>query len=214
MSELPSSVPKLKALFLSGGKSQRMGTDKALLQYSGVAELKRWWKIFQNLSIPFFWSQRPFQYRDDVFPEIPRIEDASPGSGPLAALLSAYASHRECAWLVIACDWPLLRETDIRNLLGQRNPLQSATAYALDTGIEPLCSIYEPDFLRFAKSSFAQGEQSLYRLLQQVNVNELTAENPARFLNANDPKAQALALQQLPDIRLPFSQNPLHRSDC
>lgn len=145
------SQPQVQGLFLSGGQSSRMGTDKALLAYaSGVPEILRWKAIFDELAVPFLWSQRPLQYPDELLPQILRLVDQNPASGPLGALLSAHQKAPDAAWLVLACDWPLLGASDLQHLLWQRRPERAATTYVHEGIRQPLFSLYEPHFMQAA----------------------------------------------------------------
>jgi molybdopterin-guanine dinucleotide biosynthesis protein A len=175
-----------------------MGTDKALLEYAaGVPEVVRWKAIFDGLAVPFYWSQRPEQYATDMLPHILRLVDQNPASGPLGALLSAHLHDPEAAWLVLACDWPLLGASDLLHLLDQRHPERAATSYVHEGYRQPLFSIYEPQFLRSAAKAWEGGQQSLQRLLQASDAWEVAAWEADKFLNVNDPVQRRQALTRL-----------------
>lgn len=204
-------APQVKGLFLSGGQSQRMGTDKALLSYDGrQTEIERWKNIFDGLGLPLYWSQRPGQYTEGLFPSLPRLVDQNPGAGPLAALMSAHQQAPESAWLVLACDWPLLRSADILHLLQNRRPEMPVTTYVYQGRREPLCSLYEPAFLQDAEQAWQAGQQSLYRLLEASAAWEVCPLNAARFINANDPAARQ---QSEETVRKRSSRSHPHQSD-
>jgi molybdopterin-guanine dinucleotide biosynthesis protein A len=190
------SRARVQGLFLSGGQSSRMGADKALLEYTaGVPEVVRWKAIFDGLAVPFYWSQRPGQYPSDVLPHILRLVDQNPASGPLGALLSAHDQDPDAAWLVLACDWPLLGASDLQHLLEQRHSDRAATSYVDEGYRQPLFCVYEPHFLRTAAKAWEEGQRSLQRLLQASDAWELAAWDPKKFMNVNDPgqRAQVLA---------------------
>jgi len=204
------SAPQVKGLFLSGGQSQRMGADKALLRYRAAqTEVERWNHIFDGLGLPFFWSQRPGQYPLELYPHIPRLMDETPGSGPLGALVSAHRLDPASAWLVLACDWPLLGAADMVHLLENRRPDLLATSYIHEGRLQPLCSLYEPRFLRLAEAAWQAGQQSLHRLLESAETMKLAGFDGQRFLNANDPEARR---QGEAAVRQLESQNHLHRN--
>jgi molybdopterin-guanine dinucleotide biosynthesis protein A len=202
------SVPPVKGLLLSGGQSRRMGTDKGLLCYAnGTSEVERWEAIFDALAVPFFWSQRPGQYPYDLFPHITRIVDQNPGSGPLGALMSAYRLHPGNAWLVLACDWPLLGLEDIRYLLEQRHPERTVTSYVHEGRRQPLCSLYEPEFLQQAALDWEAGQQSLSHLLQAADAWELSVFDAKRFLNVNDPTMRQQVEEEIRKVPSPVHPN-------
>ncbi len=198
-------IPEINGLFLSGGMSQRMGLDKALLDYAGVSELCRWKAVLDDLGLPFYWSQRPGQYPPAMLPEIERVLDQVPGQGPMAALLSAFERDPCRGWLVLACDWPLLGAEDLVSLLQAREPEAWATAFITEGRFEPLCTLYEPKFYLPAKSAFEQGQRSLSRLLLDLRVKPVTPRASSLFLNANDPTSRAQAKQKIADQAGSFS---------
>ncbi len=209
--ESAMDVPKVKGLLLSGGQSQRMGSDKGLLCYAGgTSEIERWKAIFDSLAVPFFWSQRPGQYPLDLFPHIPRIVDQNPGAGPLGAVISAHLEAPHHAWLVLACDWPLLGKDDLNHLLKQRRPEFTATCYVHQGQRQPLCSLYEPRFLETAARAWVMGERSLARILQASETWELSALDAQRFVNVNDPVMRRTVEEQI--RTLPFPHHS-HQSD-
>ncbi|MCX6129680.1 MAG: NTP transferase domain-containing protein, partial [Proteobacteria bacterium] len=117
----------LKVLFLSGGLSQRMGRDKTMLDYSGQTEVQRWWQIFDRLELAYLWSIRPNQYDASLWPAVPRLLDLEPGQGPMAVLLAAHQLQPDLAWLLIACDWPLLGQSQVQQLIDARDSIYLAT---------------------------------------------------------------------------------------
>jgi molybdopterin-guanine dinucleotide biosynthesis protein A len=76
----------------------------------------------------------------------PLIVDSMPGEGPIVGIRSALAARPEVAWLVLACDLPFLSDAALSQLLAERDPAASATAFrsAHDGLPEPLCAIWEP----------------------------------------------------------------------
>ncbi|NER84147.1 MAG: NTP transferase domain-containing protein, partial [Leptolyngbya sp. SIO1D8] len=105
----------LAVLILAGGKSQRMGQDKALLELGGIPLLLRTWEIAQTLT-PAVWvvtSQRDLY--QSVLPdnaqwilEIPPAPDRVL-PGPLVAFTNAL-TYIEATWiLLLACDMPALQ---------------------------------------------------------------------------------------------------------
>jgi molybdopterin-guanine dinucleotide biosynthesis protein A len=204
-------TPQVKGLFLSGGQSQRMGQDKGLLCYRGhETEIERWKRNFDALGLPFHWSQRPHQYPSTLFPAIERLIDQTPGAGPLGALITAHQHESKAAWLVLACDWPLLDAQDVARLLQERRPDFPVTVAVHDDHRQPLFALYEPLFLARAMEAWQTGEQSLNRLLKASEAWEVAGWDTERFLNANDPDARG---QVEAWVRRQTSQSRPHQSD-
>lgn len=137
---------EIYGLVLVGGKSRRMGRDKALISYDGVyTQLERSAQLLQQRCSRVFISQR----EDQLFPTPTGtqviFDQVADIKGPLRGILSAMHQHPEVHWLVVACDLPNLQLATLEKLI---NSFQSTepqiTAYRSthDDLPEPLCAIY------------------------------------------------------------------------
>lgn len=136
----------LFGLVLAGGRSTRMRRDKAALDYAGVPQLERTFKLLQHRVADCFVSVRADQRGDALRQGFPQIIDAVATEGPLAGILSAQATHPHAAWLILACDLPRLDAATLDALIAARDPACDATAFRSerDDLPEPLCAIFEP----------------------------------------------------------------------
>jgi molybdenum cofactor guanylyltransferase len=140
------STPRLYGLVLAGGASSRMQRDKAALAYGGKRQLDRAVELLSRHVGKAFVSVRESQTRDAARSAYPMLVDSVEGSGPIVGIRSALAAHSDVAWLVLACDLPLLTDETLAQLIRERRPARVATAFrsAHDGLPEPLCAIYEP----------------------------------------------------------------------
>ena len=136
----------LYGLLLAGGRSTRMGRDKAALAYNGRSQLEAAWALLEPRVARCFVSVRPDQANDPLRARHPQIVDGREGAGPAAGLRAAQHAHPQAAWLVLACDLPLLAGATLDHLIAARDPERLATAFrsAHDGLPEPLCALYEP----------------------------------------------------------------------
>lgn len=113
-------------------------------------------------------------------------------AGPLAGLLSAFRQDSRAAWLVLACDLPLLDEITLQFLVDHRNTAGYATAFrsAHDGLPEPLCAIYEPAMGPILEASYAAGTLRPREILlqQSAAVTLLRLPVPEILENANTPE--------------------------
>lgn len=139
-------TPPIYGLLLSGGSSSRMQRDKAQLAYAGKPQLQRAWQLLQAVTTRAFVSLRADQCNDPLRSSLPQIVDTYDAIGPTAGILSAQDAYPEVAWLVVACDLPLLDATTLQTLLDARDPTADATAFCsrFDGLPEPLCALWEP----------------------------------------------------------------------
>ncbi|MEC9375950.1 MAG: NTP transferase domain-containing protein [Pseudomonadota bacterium] len=152
----------LYGLILAGGKSRRIGQDKAKILFSGQTFLHRSFSIINSYVSDVFVSVREDQKEEPERAAFNLIIDRQSELGPAAGLIAAHRTYPEAAWLVVACDMPHLTSDDIALIIGERDDQMDATAF-LNAGQiypEPLCAIYEPgtldsftDFVRRGGSS-------------------------------------------------------------
>ena len=193
-----SAVP-LYGLVLAGGISERMGTDKARLNYGGKEQLDATAALLAGRCAQLFVSCRREQACAYEGAGLPLVTDDYLGMGPLGGLLSAQRRHPEAAWLVAACDFPFLDAPTIEGLVGMRDPLRFATAYRLPGSEvpEPLCTIYEPKSRQPLLFGHAGGCDSLSAFLRHSRIALAGPANPAALRNVNDPDAMRAAMHEL-----------------
>lgn len=89
---------------LAGGESRRMGTDKALVQFSGEPLVERALKILREAGL----DARIAGGRAELEQFAPVIRDDAPGRGPLAGICAALASCDQQRAVFVPVDLPLL----------------------------------------------------------------------------------------------------------
>ena len=136
----------LRGLVLAGGRSTRMGRDKAVLAYHGRDQLQVAFELLDEVAGPNFVSVRADQTSDPLRARYAQVIDGTLGVGPVAGILAALRTRPAAAWLVLACDLPFLDASTLRALIAGRDPSRVATAFrsAYDGLPEPLCAIWEP----------------------------------------------------------------------
>lgn len=182
-----SSIAPLYGLILSGGKSSRMGTDKALINYHGRPQQELLFELVQEFCEQTFISLREDQ-RDGLPETYKVIVDQNEYPGPLNGILSAHKKYPEAAWLVIACDLPLLNKETLHLLVKGRDSAKDATALSTKaSGLpEPLAAIWEPKGLKHVKEYLINATSSCPRkFLINTETNLIFPENDDVLANAN-----------------------------
>jgi molybdenum cofactor guanylyltransferase len=185
----------LHGLVLAGGHSKRMGRDKAGIEFEGRTQLERAFGLLDNLVARSFVSVRPDQRSDPLRAGYPQIVDIGDIEGPIAGIRAAQLAHPEAAWLVLACDLPLLDIATLQRLIAQRDPTRIATAFrSSHNGLpEPLCAIYEPAAAQLLAAWIAAGKNCPRKFLIQSDVLLLEQTRPASLDNVNTPAELAAA---------------------
>ena len=109
-------------IVLTGGKSERMKRDKALIEYKGMPHAEYIHSLLKNYCDEVYLSARPNQWSGTSLAALPTLPDTVEGKGPIAGILSAFEKHPEANWLVVACDLVHFNQQTIEMLLSQHNP--------------------------------------------------------------------------------------------
>jgi len=178
-------IPKLNGLVLAGGKSVRMGKDKGALDYHGKPQ-----REFMADMLSQFCEETYISVRENqgVESEYGLLEDTFVGLGPFGAIASAMRKNPSTAWLVVACDLPLLDEKTLQFLVENRNASKVATAiYNPETDFpEPLITIWEPRSYQVMLNFLAQGYSCPRKVLINSEIELLKVKDVKVLLNVND----------------------------
>lgn len=176
-------------LVLSGGKSKRMGQDKALLERDGQSQLAFMMSLLEPLVERVFVSTRDEQKDDSERGQFTQIVDRYDDMGPLAGILSALDAYPDVDWLVVACDLPNIRVETIRHLLASRSVDHPFTAYVSshDGLPEPLCAIYRSGSANTLRAFSDDGIHCPRKILIRSDTRLIEQLDPASLDNINTP---------------------------
>jgi molybdopterin-guanine dinucleotide biosynthesis protein A len=173
---------------LIGGRSSRMGVDKALVPIEGqplalrvAAEVA---KVCSSVSL----VGDPEKYRALGLPVVP---DEFPGRGPLAGIEAALRVT-EADWnLIVACDMPTLDPALLGELFEACLAAGSADgalpAYA-DGRVEPLCAVYHRRCHPSIRAALVAGVCKVTDALQVLEIRYVRVASDAPFANLNTPE--------------------------
>ena len=195
--KLEQSKPLLNGLVLAGGKSIRMGFDKGSIAWHGKEQQYYLAGLLKSLCNDVFISCRQGQEKeiDNNYKALP---DTFTNLGPYGAILSAFREKPDDAWLVVACDLPLLDSQTLQYLKDNRNVASMATAFERPYNHfpEPLITIWEPKSYPVLLSFLAQGYNCPRKAIQNMDTNILKIQHPETLTNVNTP-ADFEKVQQL-----------------
>ena len=190
-----SSAP-VYGLVLAGGRSRRMGSDKALLERDGRSQLAHAMALLGRHVERVFVSTRADQRDEAERSRYAQIVDRYEDLGPLAGILSAMDEYPEADWLVVACDLPNIDDDTIAHLLATRSGEQPFTAYTSshDGLPEPLCAIWgagsDPIVRRFAD----EGIKCPRKILIRSDTQLVEQADPRSLDNINTPEDLAASV--------------------
>jgi molybdenum cofactor guanylyltransferase len=173
---------------LAGGKSARFGSDKALATLPGEARsfLERAVDVGAAIAdeVIVVGPARAGFNR----PGVRFIPDLFPGEGPAGGVITALADIITARLIVLACDQPLVRSSDLSALLEASSDRQ-ATAFALSDGtLQPLpCVLDVATCLPIATAAFSAGTRSLKNLLLRCGVVPVGLEGAGSIVDIDTP---------------------------
>jgi molybdopterin-guanine dinucleotide biosynthesis protein A len=190
-------------IVLSGGKSTRMGSSKALLPFGPETMLQRVVRLLREVVSPIVIVAAVGQQLPDLPSDVIVAYDEHEGRGPLEALragLKALPHHVDAAY-VTSCDVPLLVPKFVRQMLDLVQGYDVAVM-EIDGFTHPLSAVYRRATLPFVEHLLSQDRLRPAFLFEAVNTRrvrpeEMTAADPdlrtLRNLNTREDYERALA---------------------
>ena len=176
-------------MILAGGKSSRMGTDKALLEIDGTNFIG---KIAGELN--FF--EEKFLARGNCevvsIPGWQNIPDIYPECGPIGGLHAALKTCRSDALVCVTCDMPLLKSELVRDLCDQMTEEYDAVILKeADGRIHPTCGIYRKSAVNVFEQQILDGNYRMMQVLDRLRVKYVTIDpqsGSGQLKNINTPE--------------------------
>jgi molybdenum cofactor guanylyltransferase len=166
------------AIILSGGKSSRMGTNKALLKINEktnieriVAQLKR---IFDDIILV---TNDPETYG---FLNVRITSDHYPGKGPLAGLHAGLVASRFEKNLIVACDMPFI-SADLASVLVNHVENYDAVIPVINGRKHPLFSVFKKNTITRIEESIGNDDLRMQGFLDYLHVLYMTEKDLTEY---------------------------------
>src|SRR5215469_11815354 len=174
---------------LAGGKSTRMGTDKALLELAGRPLIEHMLELARSVCPQVCVVGDPGKYSRLA----PVIHDLYAGQGPLAGVHAALSHSETNLNLILGVDLPFLSADFLSYLISQaRTSGAVVTVPVADGFVQTLCAVYRREFAEFAGRALTAGQNKVDAIFAQTSVRQLFEEElaeagfgPQMFRNVN-----------------------------
>lgn len=176
----------ISGFILAGGKSHRMGTDKALLVLQGKPLLEHMIGLIEPLCEKVFISG---QNSDYISFGVGLIPDIYSDCGPIAGIFSAL-KYSVSDWnLVVSVDVPCVNDELFFFLISNIGEYDCIIPKHT-SGVEPLIGLYHRRALPIIEKMIATGDYRLTNLLPKLNTRYLDCDDliktyPRLFMNIN-----------------------------
>lgn len=182
---------------LAGGKSSRMGSNKAFLEFGGQTLLERALAVVGAVCERVTIIGDPVEYtKYEGSKKWRMIADIFPGCGPLGGIHAALASSSAELNLMVAVDMPFVSAELLAFLfaVAEKNGA-IVTVPRVGKGLQPLCAVYRRDFAAVAERALRAGKHKIDAAFVGLSTNVIeesalaAAGFPERnFFNVNTPQ--------------------------
>ncbi|VEF46401.1 formate dehydrogenase family accessory protein FdhD [Bacillus freudenreichii] len=161
----------MNTIILAGGRSSRMGQNKALMKIGGTRVIDRIAAEFQPISEKIIViANDPTQYKhlDAVIHE---DEPVFKGEGPLAGIFTGLKAAGDGPCLVVACDMPFASAElgcELVSILLKNN--RDAVVPVQENRIHPLFAAYDARIAKSVKETLESGKRSVKALFDRIDV--------------------------------------------
>lgn len=215
----------LAGVVLCGGRSARMGRDKAQLEINGQSLLARALSILDEVSDDVRIACGPSARYEECGRDL--VLDRASDLGPLGGLAAALASTPAEHIVALACDMPRIDARIVRVLVDTaRSRDLDACVLRSERGIEPLCGVWKKSMLHPIETALQKGERRVVAPFEEQladgtrpNVGFVDVEDAEVVHNVNTPAdveitLRTLTLPLLPEAVIhPRGTNPPPRTE-
>jgi molybdopterin-guanine dinucleotide biosynthesis protein A len=179
MNTLPFEIP---CVILCGGKSSRMGEDKALLPFSNFDTLSQYqYEKFKPFFKKVYISSKTNKFDFDVN----LILDKSNIYSPIVALKSIFESLKdEKKIFIISVDTPFIKIETIKKLID--NSLNYEIVVPKTEKVHNLCAVFDKSSLLFIEKMLSEDIHKVGYLLKNCDTKIIKFYDEDEFLNLND----------------------------
>lgn len=191
---------KIGCIILAGGKSSRMGEDKALLEYEGKYFIKRIadeLSFFDEKIIARGNNSRLAEITDSSWQVIP---DIYPDHGPMGGLHAALKECTSDAMFVATCDMPLITGGLVRQLCEAFDQKDDALIVVTSDGkYHPLCGIYRKEIYTSMEEYLKKDNNRMMAVLKNFHTKyfQLNEESSKQLANVNTREEYGQILKSL-----------------
>lgn len=184
---------KTGCIILAGGKSSRMGEDKALLEYEGKHFIER---IAEELS---FLDEKIIARGNNG--ELTGITDSNwkiipdiyPDHGPMGGMHAALKECESDMMFVVTCDMPLITAELARKICNEMSDTiesknyDAVIAVSTDGRYHPLCGVYKKELYKSMEEHLKQDNNRMMEVLKKCRLKyfNLDEEESKQLMNVN-----------------------------
>ena len=157
----------MTAVILAGGKSSRMGSNKAFLKIKGKTFIERQIDLLREMFDEIFISANtPSEYESL---NLPVFKDLYPEKGPLCGIYTSLINSDSASTFMLACDMPFV-ESELIKYLKDFTKEYDVVVPKSERGLEPLHAFYSKNCIEPIKRELDSNNLRIISFFPHVNV--------------------------------------------
>lgn len=179
----------ITTIILAGGKSTRMGEDKAMLSLDGISYIDRIVNAALKVSNTILLVSDHIKHQS--VKNVSTIKDIYPNKGPLAGLYSGLSYSNTVLNLVLTCDIPMITEEILTVLINNYTTDYQAIITTVNDRKMPLVGMYSKECISTCKAQIMKNDLKMMNFLNQlqsvknIKIPDLMKD---QLLNVNTPQ--------------------------
>lgn len=189
----------------AGGRSSRMGRDKAWLELDGQTMIERIIAAIKPVTAKVAIIANSPEYARLGLPVYP---DTQTDIGPLEAIRTALTNASTARVLLVGCDMPFVTKELFSFILNLKGDYQAIVPVGTDERLEPLCAVYSTGALESVTRLIESGGRKVSLLFEQIQTRLVTFDeidhlpgSELFFENVNTQEEYLRALEVLHKLR-------------
>jgi molybdopterin-guanine dinucleotide biosynthesis protein A len=185
-------INNVTGIILAGGKSSRIGTNKAFLKVGKKTMIEEIVDKFKNIFREIIIITNEVK-RFDLL-EVEVIPDIIPSKGPLGGIYTGLVKSDNFLNFVIACDMPFLNQILVNYMLKASSGYDVIVGYYNDR-FQPLCAIYSKNCIKPIENQLQKSNLKITEFFKYVRVKTITEAEIRKldpqgliFSNINTPE--------------------------
>jgi len=180
-----ADILPITCIILAGGKSSRLGREKALEKISKRSLIEHTIDCLSSISqeILVVTSKEQVNFIATANLKAKLIVDSYPNKGALGGIYTGLANADAFYCLVVGCDMPFLNEALLHYLIGLA-PAFDAVVPKINGMTEPLHALYSKDCLASIKQLLCQDRLAISQLFSLVKTRYVDKDEIIKY----DPK--------------------------
>jgi len=181
---------EITGIILAGGKSSRMGSNKAFVEYKGTELIQIAINTMKPVVDEIKISGQEFEYSDLGYQVISDVYD---NIGPIGGLHACLLHCKTDKLVLLPCDTPNIPSVFLHELLENSKDFD-AVIPRMHGYIHPLCAVYNKKIFTVVENAINDESYAIYRLLKKMNVLYVDIDeskpyfSPNIFHNVNEEK--------------------------